>query len=278
MFRSRLAFAGITVVALAGAGVRPALAQARKLRVISSDSQPIVYAYVTTDGGTGQITDEGGTVSLGAGKAKAVSVSVRRIGYQQWFGKLDLPDTAATLTVVMPRIAQTLGAVQVTGSRGSVSISVPMKGFYDRWLMRQKGVLSAQFIGPEEIEFRHPNRITNMLYGLNGVSLLRNDKGDLAAMGYNGQCQMAVLLDGVRQCPGMGCKCDECGGNGTGIKQGLMKPIIDDMHAVIIDHIVDPGSVAAIEVYPRGGNMPSSLPVSDAGCGVIAIWTGSRRP
>jgi hypothetical protein len=50
------------------------------------------------------------------------------------------------------------------------------------------------------------------------------------------------------------------------------------MHAVIIDHVVDAASVSAIEVYTRGGNMPVGLQVSDQACGVIAIWTGSRKP
>ena len=72
----------------------------------------------------------------------------------------------------------------------------------------RKAALSATFIGPEEIEQRHPNKITNMLSGLNGVSWRNTERGDLIAYGFNGTCQMAVLVDGVRQCPNAGCKCD----------------------------------------------------------------------
>src|ERR1017187_10094179 len=158
------------VLAAAAAVATPSFARAqiRKLKVLSSDSQPIVYAFVTLDGGNGQITDDKGEISLGAGKARTLTVNVRRIGYQQWFGKLELPDTAAVLTVTLPRIAQTLGEVRVSGYSSASTLSLPMKGFYDRWQMRQKGLLSATFIGPEEIEFRHPDKITNMLRGLNG--------------------------------------------------------------------------------------------------------------
>ncbi len=263
--------------ALAALAILPshAHAQARKLRVLSADSVPIMYAYVTTDGGIGLITDEKGEISFGAGKSKTYTVNVRRLGFQPWFGKLTLPDTAAVFTVVLPRVSQALSEVRVTGR---ASAPAGLQAFYDRWMMRQKGLLSAVFIGPEEIEFRHPNRITNMLNGLNGVSLKRNQAGDEVAMGFNGQCQMAIVVDGIRQCPTNGCKCDGCGGNATGIMQGLKQPILDDAHAVLLDHVVDAASVAAIEVYPRGGNMPVSLQIADAACGVIAIWTGTRQP
>lgn len=273
---SRTALLAATLIACA-----PALANAqlRKLRVVSADSAPIVYAYITVEGGTGQITDERGEVSLGAGKKQTVTVNVRRIGYQPWFGKLELPDSAAVLTVTLPRLTQQLKEVRVTAV-GTSTLSLPMKAFYDRWMMRQKGLLSAVFIGPEELEFRHPDKITNMLSGLNGVSFRRTDHNEPVAFGGNGTCQMAVVVDGVRQCPGKGCKCDGCGSNGMSIgPRGGAKPdTLNEMSAVVLDRLVDANNVSAIEVYNRGGNMPVSLQVSDAGCGVIAIWTGSRKP
>jgi hypothetical protein len=260
----------------------PALAggQTRKLKVISSDSAPVVYAYVSIDGGTGQISDEKGEISLGAGKKKTVSVHARRIGYEQFFGKIELPDTAATITIFLPRLTQALGSVQITGRAAATPFLQP---FYDRWLMRQKGLLSATFISPEEIEFRHPNKITNMLSGLNGVSFRRTTQGDLVAFGYNNQCQMAVLLDGVQLCPGMGCKCQTCGANIVQIgSKGYTNPSdtaqLTELNSVPIDRLIEAGSVAGIEVYSRGANMPISLQVADAGCGAIAFWTGSRRP
>jgi hypothetical protein len=39
--------------------------------------------------------------------------------------------------------------------------------------------------------------------------------------------------------------------------------------------VIDIGSVAGIEAYKRGGNVPSDFHV-DGECGVLAIWTGSR--
>jgi hypothetical protein len=96
------------VSALAAFLPSSALGQVRKVRVVSTDNEPIVYAYVTVEGGTGQITDDRGEVSLGAGKKRTLTVDVRRIGYTPWHGKLDLPDTAAVLAVALSPIAQTL--------------------------------------------------------------------------------------------------------------------------------------------------------------------------
>ena len=264
-------------------------AQSRMLRVVSADSQPVIYAFVTIEGGAGQITDEKGQINLGKGKRKTVSVNVRRIGYQPFAGKIDLPDTAATLIVMLPRLQQSLGAVTVTATNGTQS-ALRLHGFYDRWLLRQNGMLSATFIGPEEIESRHPDKITNLLSGLNGVSFRRTERGDLVAVGYNGTCQMAVLVDGVVQCPSKGCKCDQCGANGVEIgnvrgsnsrgapKGAETKDTLDESTAVLIDRIIEADNVTAIEVYARGGNVPASLPVADAACGAIALWTGSRKP
>jgi hypothetical protein len=265
MVRRRYAIA--LAAALVAALPAMATAQLRKLKVVSSDSQPIAFAYVAVEGGNGQITDETGEVSLGAGKRQTLTLRVQRIGYQPWFGKLELPDTAALLTIPLARIAQSLSTVTVTGTAEVRSLK--LTGFYDRWLMRQKGTLSAVFIGPEEIEFRHPDKITNMLRGLNGVTLKRTCDGDQVAFGINGLCQMAILVDGNRQCPQIGCK---AGGGNYGCR-GL-----NSSNSVVIDQILDANDIAAIEVYNRGGNVPVTISASDQSCGIIAFWTGSRKP
>jgi hypothetical protein len=268
MYSSRriVAFA----MALAALAPSVALGQTRKLRVISTDSEPVVFADVKIGGGLGQITDEKGEVSLGVGRARIFNVTVRRIGFQPWAGKLDFPDTAAVLTVTLPRAAQALGAVHVTG-RGSAART--LRGFYDRWMMRQQGTLSATFIGPEEIEQRNPAKISDMLSGLNGVQLRRMTDGDVVAFDPNGECVFAILIDGQRQCPAQGCHT-----NGGGNIPELVGGGGGGVDLVPINQYLDADNVAAIEVYLRGGNMPTSLQVSDPGCGVIAFWTGSRKP
>ena len=235
-------------------------AQARVIRVASSDGQPIAYANVSVEGGETRITDANGDASLGAGKRQTLTVRVRRIGFTPWFGKIELPDTAAVLLVSLPPLAQNLATVTVSGEQ-TIKSPLVLSGFYDRWIMRQKGLLSAVFISPEELEFRHPDRITNMLYGLNGVQMSRVCVESTG----RGACRpglvatrvacgpMAIVIDGIQQYPPKG------GG-------------------VDIDMLLMASDVAAVEVYVRGGNMPVNFQFMDSRCGVIAFWTGSRRP
>jgi hypothetical protein len=275
-FRFAVALATVIVAVLPSAG----RGQTRKIKVVSADTMPIPYAYVTVEGGYGQITDENGEVSLGAGKQQTLVVRVQRIGYQPWFGKIDATDTATVFKVPLLRIAQSLSTVTITGTAAVNSLK--LTGFYDRWMMRQKGALSAVFIGPEEIEFRHPDKITNVLRGLNGVEFRRSCEGELVAFSTTNRCPMAVLIDGNRQCPSRGCNGSATIIGGSGAQSS--HPNCDDPRglnattAVIIDQFLNAGDVAAIEVYNRGGNVPVSISASDQACGIIAFWTGSRKP
>jgi hypothetical protein len=269
------ALVGIAFVfSAAGAG-----AQQRKIKVVEANGTPIVYAYVSVEGGYGQISDEKGEVNLGAGKKQTLTVRVQRIGYQPWFGQLQLPDTGATLVVQLQRLVQSLAPVNVDAA--SQPRALQLTGFYDRWMMRQKGALSAVFIGPEEIEARHPDKITNVLRGLNGVTFERSCEGELVAFSSITLCQMSILIDGTRQCPSGGCRALI---NGLGQGGQSSHPNCDNpgglnaTTAVLIDQLLSGTEVAAIEVYSRGGNVPVSISTWDQSCGIIALWTGSRRP
>jgi hypothetical protein len=184
------------------------------------------------------------------------------------------------LTVQLARLAQSLAAVNVKAAAEIRALQ--MAGFYDRWMERQKGALSATFIGPEEIESRHPDKITNMLRGLNGVEMRRSCEGEQVAFSTSNQCQMAILVDGVRQCPSRGCNTNGGGIFSTGAQSA--KPACDaattlnETTAVVIDLLLNADDIAAIEVYNRGANVPVSISASDQSCGIIAFWTGSRKP
>lgn len=230
----------------------------RRVRVVADNGQPIMYANVTLEGAMTRITDEKGEINLGAGKRQQFTVRVSRIGYAPWYGKVDLPNVA-TMTVTLPQIAQSLAPVMVNGAP-QIKTPLQLTGFYDRWMMRQKGALSAVFVGPEELEFRHPGKITSMLGGLNGVQIRKlaakgsGDDDNLVAYSTGSadimhMCPMAVLVDGHQEPP-----------------------------PVFIDRVLDANAVMAIEVYERGGNMPIGLDANDTACGVIAFWTGSRKP
>src|SRR5690348_10180356 len=117
--------------------------QASRLRIVGTDHLPVPFAMVAIDGGTPGITDERGEIG----------VLVRRIGYQVLADTVDLPDTAATVTLTMSREPQSLSPVTVSGTPGKTPLE--LVGFYSRWLRKQRdGLRDATFIGPEAIEQR----------------------------------------------------------------------------------------------------------------------------
>jgi hypothetical protein len=252
---------GVAAALLAGAGY--AHAQDRLLRVLGTDSLPIAYAFVQANGGHAMLSDEDGRVSIGSGKKQTFTIEVRRIGYSPFYGKMDFPDTGITIPLVLQGVGQQLSAVKVSVNKTKSSLE--LAGFYRRWLDNQKGVTSAVFIGPEEIDKRNSSRVSAMLSGVNGVSLSRTANGNsVAVSGAGGACPMAIIVDGRKVCPNGGCLALD-------VSRGL-----NDMNAVLIDQVLDINSVAGIEVYKRGGNMPSDFHV-DAECGAIAFWTGTRK-
>lgn len=240
-----------------------AQAQDRVLRVTGIDSLPIAYAFVQANGGRAMLTDEDGRVSIGSGKKQTLTIEVRRIGYTPFYGKIDFPDTAITIPLTLQTIGQQLSTVKVSANKTKSSLE--LSGFYKRWLDGQRGVNTAVFIGPEEIEKRNATRTSNLLNGVSGISVTRTPNGNNVIVSGGGTCPMAIVLDGRQVCASGGC-----------LHSDPQKAGITDMTAVLIDQVVDMGSVAGIEVYKRGGNMPSDFHV-EGDCGAVAIWTGTRR-
>ena len=236
-------------------------AQEHVIRVVSIDSQPVAYAFVQANGGHSQLTDEDGRVSLGSGKKQTLTIEVRRIGFTPFYGKVEIPDSAITIPIVLGALSQQLGKVKVTADKSKSSLE--LSGFYRRWLAAQKGVTSAVFIGPEEIDKRNTSRVSALLTGVNGVTMSRTSNGN-NVLTTGGGCGMAVIIDGRQVCPTGGC-------NMFDTHAGLT-----DQNSVLIDQVIDISSVAGIEVYRRGGNMPTDFHV-DGECGAVALWTGSRN-
>jgi hypothetical protein len=264
-----LLFVAIPAVALIAAVATPAHAQLRTLKIVSDDSDLVAYAYVAINGGHAQITDERGLVNLGTGKKRTVSLEVRRTGFTPYYGKIDLPDTAVTFTIVLQRLAGSLGASPAAGS-GSSSV---LAGFYRRWLESQKGASGPEFIGPEEIEKRNASRLSALLSGVDGIRLGHTTTGNAVVQSSSGSCSMAIVVDGRQVCPSAGCHPDDRSSPSTmAVSAGMT-----DGDVVLVDQDIDINSVAAIEVYKRGGGTPTAFNV-DGTCGVVAVWTGSRKP
>jgi hypothetical protein len=112
---ARLATTLSTVRIVVDAGASGARAHTRTLQVLSADGYPLAHANVSVEGGAPKITDDKGELGLGAGAHQTLTMRVTRIGYTPYFGAVELPDTAAVVTVMLPRLAQTLAAVTLSG-------------------------------------------------------------------------------------------------------------------------------------------------------------------
>ncbi len=277
----------LTCVLLLAAGLLTAqsglIGQQRTIRVIGDDGQPVAYANITLTGERLRITNEKGEVELGASALGTLTVDVRRLGYEPWYGDLTFGDSATIGRVTLKRIARRIFTVTITDSSGGVPAY--LRGFYERMLARQRGIGSGIYMTPEEVDKRAANMATALLQGVNGISLHHTANGKIIAMNADGTCQMTVLIDGRRVCPVGGCDIGASnssgGSGGSGASRGrsrnpgVSQPKEDQF--VLLDAVINPNEVAAIEVYPRGATIPPSLPTVDASCGLIALWTGGRK-
>jgi hypothetical protein len=271
---------------LASSGAR---AQQRVIRVMGDDGQPVAFANVTFAGERPRITNEKGEVPVGSGvsaRPDSLTVDVRRLGYEPWYGRLVIGDTMMP-QVTLHRISRRMFTVTVTDS--SYGVPAYLRGFYERMLARQRGIGNGLYLTPEEVDRRNANRTSALLQGLNGVALQRTATGKIVAMSTSGSCQMTVLIDGHRACPPNGCDIGTSassspssppppGGPPRRGRTVVPHPPPRDEQFVLLDDLLGVNEVAAIEVYPRGATLPPSLPATaDASCGLIAIWTGGRK-
>ncbi|MFI5243935.1 MAG: hypothetical protein ACHQQR_01835, partial [Gemmatimonadales bacterium] len=117
-----------------------ARAQQRVIRVMGDDGQPVAFANVTVAGERPKITSEKGELPVGTGAPAindSLTLDVRRLGYEPWYGRLSIGDTTAILLVTLHRISRRMFTVRVTDS--SYGVPAYLRGFYERMLARQRG-------------------------------------------------------------------------------------------------------------------------------------------
>ena len=263
---------------------RRAPAQQRTVHVVDDDGGPVAYANVTLKGERPLIANERGDAIVGTAARRGVTADVRRLGYEPWYGALELGDSVMSATVTLHRISRRMFTVRITDSTRAAPAY--LHGFYERMLARQRGIGNGTYLTPEAVDQRNAPVTSALLQGMNGVSLRHLDSGRRAAMNSDGSCQMTVLVDGHVVCPTGGC--DRGGasqpapqqlnvGRRASIAPRNMKVSSSDDQYVAIDDIVSENEVAAVEVYPRGGSVPPGLPTVDSSCGLVAFWTGGRK-
>jgi hypothetical protein len=262
---------GLAAAALLAARPAPAQIQVRGVLLDAASRAPITSARIALIATRGRwrgelITDSVGEFSFDDVRPGPYSLRAQRVGYRDASGQLRLSgDSIVTLELQMAVNSVALAPVTVV-TRSQRNVGPVLEGFYRR-LARGQG----RFVTREEIETRHPSRVTDMLRnmpnlnssaargGVGGSTMSRGSSGD--------RCTVVFFVDGmlVSQ-PSTG------GGPWRG---GSRDQAIDDY--------VHPNEVEGIEIYRGESDTPAEFITRWVGCGTVVIWTrrgemrGDRR-
>ena len=235
------------------------------IQVTDVRGNAIPFALVQIVNGVSRIADDSGRVTFSIKPKDSLNIQARRIGFQPYIGWVKRNAETGLYVADLPVLPRTLDPVTISGRRDT---PLARTGFYDRVARVQKGAYAARMITPEELDFRNPMKLSQILTGDNYVKVTpMNGRQVLLGRGIN--CAMTILVDGQRI---LGTYEESIG--------SLNPPPLSSLSS--IDDVVTGISIAAIEVYGSAAAVPVELQrVAGArmaqGCGLVAIWTGSRK-
>ena len=220
-----------------------------KLRgtVRSVSGQPIPNARVTIWGsGLDATTNSTGQFAMQSLPAGTYTLESRAIGFAPSRSAVDVLDgsegsTNVAMEVFVPMVDTVRVRANANPSRD------PMAEFDQR---KKSGF--GYFLDEDAISRRNPIYMSDLLRMTPGMSIspgqLGGDRVSMRGSGGAGTCAPTLFVNGVRAASDDG----------------------------VIDNVVNPQDVRAVEVYTRTGSMPIQFQ-SLNGCGSIVIWTGPRR-
>ncbi len=237
---SERAFARTTAVVLRGNG---------KLRglIKSATGQPVRGARVQVWGsGIEAVTNAAGQFAMQSLPSGTYTLESRALGYMPRKTPVDVPDGAeGTMELEMAVFVPTVDTLRIRANRDPVYD--PLAEFERR---RKSGF--GYFIDEETLSKRNPMYMSDVFRMTPGMTIMPGQlSGDQVLMrgsGGAGSCVPAIYLNGVRVTSDDG----------------------------VIDNIVNPQEVRAVEVYSRTASVPMQFQASN-GCGSVVIWTGGRR-
>jgi hypothetical protein len=265
-------------------------AQASSVRVVIADSlgNRVPFAVVQVDPRTRRAANDSGVVYLETAAADSIKLSIRRIGFAPFDGWAIRTADGAAYAVRLVPLPQALKEVQI---RSVSENRLYRSGFYGRMEERMKITARANFITPEELEDLNADQVTTILRRVDFLRINReNITGGAASYDManvvtgRGRCTANILLDG--QIPAglveevfatdvattQSTSLPNSGGDRNRATRSS-GPIIP------IDQVIQPGSIAGIEIYQMASGAPPELrtKVKRANCPLIAIWSGARR-
>ncbi|MCZ6755567.1 MAG: TonB-dependent receptor [Gemmatimonadetes bacterium] len=262
-------------------------AQSLQGRLLDMESnQPISAGIITLldENGvrvTTTVTGESGAWLLQAPRPGIYFVEAKRLGYEPSIdGPVEIAEGDSWSSVYHLRaLAVMLDPVEVSAE--ATRRYLELTGFFDR----QRSDFG-HYITPDQIEERQGNRITDLLTTIPGVRLVPTGSGlNARAIQLRGSfkpqaglCQPRVFVDGMiflrgnSRPPGVDADGD--------IERFFDEnPDLSLYDGLSIDDVAHPSTVAAIEVYRSGAQVPVQFGGTsiETQCGVIVIWTRVGR-
>ena len=246
------------------AAIRPA---GVGLRVVDSADAPIPGAQVVVGSGAEGVSDESGWVRLPGVQPGRVFVLVARIGYRPAEFHLQVPLSGGLeVDVELEPAAVAVQGVTAVGRNENGSLAAA--GFYRR---RESGM--GTFLTREDIEKTRALRTSEIFRQVRGIRVVPagNDTYKLQTVRYG-------LSLSVRGSAGGIIRSDIRTGDGGTVSIVCEMLVYLDGVQVQLSSIDDVlmNSLEAIEVYRGAGEIPAEFRVTNASCGVVALWTRTR--
>ena len=228
---------------------------AQETRIVSgtvADSGGRTISYVTLDGGPKYrtVTNAVGEFRLSVPANIGLEISVRRIGFLPTKVRVE-PGADTAIKVTIEQLAVLMNT-QIVRAQQQVR-TLETRGFYSRLQDQERGALVGEFITPEEVEMRNPQRVTQLLEQRRGIQVRRANSCQVITTCFRvygqGGCAATVYLDNQR----------------------LNR--IDGGDVPAIDELIPVTGVSAIEVYPRGSSAPPRFQALAGTCAIVVIWT-----
>jgi len=227
------------------------------------------------------ITDENGNWAFELPGPGVFYIEATRFGYQSWVAGPLVVEAGDDLNSVYRLWPQPFEMDPIEVSVQATRLHLQTAGFYER----QRADFGF-FLGPEEIAKRRAPRLTDLLQGLPGVSLVSNTTGSVGArfvqlrgssLSQGGICRPRIFVDGLLYALGDSRPVEQVEGEQTDLNE--MLDIVDQ--GISLDDIGPPSDIAGIEIYRSATQVPVQFGGTSVStlCGVIVVWTrrGVRR-